>query len=248
MSIKAKSSAPVALVTGASRRIGACIAKTLHQRGCDVIIHYHSSESAALGLCERLNRRRTGSSIALQADLTDKQGPESLARKVLEHSPQLAVLVNNASRFYPTPVGAMDYPQWQEIMGSNARAPLFLTQHLRDALRGGAVVNLLDIHARRPMDDHTIYCMAKAALEMMTLSLARELAPEIRVNGVSPGAILWPEQGIDEQAQQAILDRVAMGKPGRPEDIAGAVAWLALDAPYVTGQVLAVDGGRSLNI
>lgn len=239
---------PFALVTGASRRIGACIAQTLHQRGCSVIVHYHSSASQAQTLVGQLNQQRTDSAFALQADLTAKQGPQRLASQVLELTSELAVLVNNASQFYPTPVGDINFEHWQELMGSNAKAPLFLTQYLRTALRGGAVVNLIDIHARRPMAGHTVYCMAKAALEMMTLSLAKELAPDVRVNGVSPGAILWPEHNPDATAQRSILDRVALGRVGAPADIAGAVAYLALDAPYVTGQILAVDGGRSLNI
>lgn len=248
MSNEAKSSAPVALVTGAARRIGACVASTLHARGCEVIVHYHNSADDAGQLVAGLNAQRPGSARALQADLTARDGPQRLAEQVLALTPRLAVLVNNASRFYPTPVGEIEFSQWQDLMGSNARGPLFLTQYLHRALDGGAVVNILDIHARRPMSGHTVYCMAKAALEMMTLSLARELAPRVRVNGVSPGAILWPEQDDDEQVRQEILSRVALGKLGRAQDIADAVAYLALDAPYVTGQVLAVDGGRSLHM
>lgn len=252
MSKQAKSRAPVALVTGAARRIGAAVVRRLHARGCEVIIHYHSSAADADKLAADLNRQRSGSAGTLQADLTAKDGPQQLAQQVLARTSQLAVLVNNASRFYPTPVGSIEFSHWQDLMGSNARAPLFLSQYLAEALRGGAVVNILDIHARRPMAGHSVYCMAKSALEMMTLSLACELAPDIRVNGVAPGAILWPEHeqpGAEaDAARQELLSRVALGRLGEPDDIASAVAYLALDAPYVTGQVLAVDGGRSLNM
>jgi pteridine reductase len=252
VSEEAKSRAPVALVTGAARRIGASVARRLHARGCQVLIHYHTSAAEAEQLAADLNHQRSNSASTLQADLTAKDGPQQLAQQVLAMAPRLAVLVNNASRFYPTPVGEIEFSHWQDLVGSNARAPLFLTQQLAGALHGGAVVNILDIHARRPMAGHSVYCMAKAALEMMTLSLARELAPDVRVNGVSPGAILWPEHeqgGAEaEQAHEEILSRVALGRLGEASDIASAVAYLALDAPYVTGQVLAVDGGRSLNM
>jgi len=169
---------------------------------------------------------------------------------VRAHAGRLDLLVNNASQFYPTEVGSTTIGQWDELMNSNLRGPYFLTQALvaELALAGGSVVNLLDVHARRPMPGHAVYCMAKAGLQMMTLALARELGPQIRVNGVAPGAILWPEHDSSSVAQQKILEKTVMGRAGRPEDIASAVAYLGLDAPYVTGQVLAVDGGRSLNI
>lgn len=239
-----------ALVTGAARRIGACIAETLHQRGCDVFLHHHTSADAVSALARKLNGLRPGSAHLLQADLGDLAEIERLAGQLREHSGRLDLLVNNASQFFPTEVGSTSTGQWDDLMNSNLRGPYFLTQALLAelAVAGGSVVNLLDVHAVKPMPGHAVYCMAKAGLQMMTLALARELGPQIRVNGVAPGAILWPEHESSAAAQQAILDKTVMGRAGRPEDIASAVAYLGLDAPYVTGQVLAVDGGRSLNI
>lgn len=237
-------------MTGAARRIGATIARALHERGCKVLLHYHSSAGEAETLAEELNSARDGSVVLLQADLAASDGPSRLAAQARAHTERLDLLVNNASRFYPTPVGEVDFDTWKDLMGSNVRGPFFLSQALLPELRAarGAIVNILDIHAERPMRRHTVYCMAKAALSMMTLSLARELGPDIRVNGVSPGAIMWPEQQPPEPVKEYILQRTVMKELGSPEDIAGAVAYLGLDAPYVTGQVLAVDGGRSLNI
>jgi len=237
-------------VTGAARRIGACIAETLHQRGCVVFLHYHTSADAVGALARKLNGLRPDSARLLQAGLGDQDDIGRLARQVREQAGRLDLLVNNASQFFPTEVGSTSTKQWDDLMDSNLRGPYFLTQALVPelALAGGSVVNLLDVHAMRPMPGHAVYCMAKAGLQMMTLAMARELGPQIRVNGVAPGAILWPEHESGSQAQQEILDKTVMGRPGRPEDIASAVAYLGLDAPYVTGQVLAVDGGRSLNI
>ena len=237
-----------ALVTGAARRIGAAIATELHRRGCEVLLHYQHSADEALALCAAFNAQRPGSAHALQADLVAPDGPQVLAEAVLARVSRLDLLVNNASRFYATPFGTVTPEQWKDLLGSNLRGPFFLVQALREALHGGAVVNLLDIHARRPLAGHSAYSIAKAGLEMLTLSLARELAPDTRVNGVAPGAILWPEDEPDEPAKAAILSRIAMGRLGMPGDIARAVAFLGLDAEYVTGQVLAVDGGRSLNV
>jgi len=239
-----------ALVTGAARRIGACIAETLHQRGCDVFLHYQSSSDAVNELAHRLNALRPASAIVLQADLGDSEEIERLAGKVKAHTGQLDLLVNNASRFFPTSIGTTSREQWDDLMDSNLRGPYFLTQALIPELAtaGGSVVNLLDVHAVRPMPGHAVYSMAKAGLQMMTLAMARDLGPQIRVNGVAPGAILWPEQEANAGDQQKILNKIVMGRTGRPEDIASAVVYLGLDAPYVTGQVLAVDGGRSLNI
>jgi len=245
-----KSRVRVALVTGAARRIGACIAETLHQRGCDVFLHYHRSSDAVTGLAEKLNAERADSAIVVQADLGEEKDIGQLAGLVKSRTGQLDLLVNNASRFFPTDIGSTTSQQWDELMDSNLRGAFFLTQALLPelALAGGSVVNLLDIHANRPMHGHAVYCMAKAGLQMMTLALAKDLGPQIRVNGVAPGAILWPEQDSSGQEQQAILKKTVMGRAGEPRDIASAVAYLGLDAPYVTGQVLAVDGGRSLNI
>ena len=239
---------PVALVTGGARRIGAVIARRLHARGCRLIIHYLGSAGDAESLAAEFNASRPGSADTVQGDLVAADGPEQLAAQVADLTESLALLVNNASRFYPTPLGDISHDAWKDLMGSNLRGPFFLSQALAPMLRGGAIVNIADIYARRPMRDHTVYCMAKAGVEMMTRSMALDLAPDVRVNAVSPGAILWPEGETGEGDPQVILSKVAMGRLGDPEDIASAVAYLGLDAPYVTGQVLAVDGGRSLNI
>jgi pteridine reductase len=239
-----------ALVTGAARRIGACIADSLHQRGCGVILHYHQSSDAVSGLAEKLNALRPGSVSIAKADLGDPEDIKNLADHVKARTGQLDLLVNNASRFFPTKVGNTTQLQWDQLMDSNLRGPYFLTQALLPALATaeGSVINVLDVHAVRPMSDHAVYCMAKAGLQMMTLALAKDLGPQIRVNGVAPGAILWPESEFNSENQNNILARTVMGRAGNPEDIASAVIYLGLDASYVTGQVLAVDGGRSLNI
>lgn len=245
-----KSRVRYALVTGAARRIGACIAETLHQRGCEVFLHYHGSGDAVRELAQKLNAQRPASATILQADLGKIEDINRLAGQVRARTGRLDILVNNASRFFPTTVGATSMAQWDELMDSNLRGPYFLTQALLQelAIAGGSVINLLDVHAVRPMPEHSVYCMAKAGLQMMTLALAKDLGPKIRVNGVAPGAILWPEQESNSAGQKKILNKTVMGRAGRPEDIASAVVYLGLDAPYVTGQVLAVDGGRSLNI
>ncbi|MGA9574267.1 MAG: pteridine reductase [Lysobacterales bacterium] len=250
MTESTKSRVRYALITGAARRIGACVAETLHERGCDVFLHYQASGRAANALAQKLNALRPESATVLQADLGKPEEIEWLAGQVRERTARLDLLVNNASRFFPTKVGVTSTSQWDELMDSNLRGPYFLTQALvaELALGGGSVINLLDVHAAKPMPGHAVYCMAKAGLQMMTLALARDLGPQIRVNGVAPGAILWPEHESNPGDQQKILDKIVMGRAGRPQDIASAVAYLGLDAPYVTGQVLAVDGGRSLNI
>ena len=250
MSETTKSRTRYALITGAAQRIGACIAETLHQRGCDVFLHYHSSGGSVEELANKLNAMRPQSAITVQADLGETEEINRLAGQVQAHTGQLDLLVNNASRFFPTTVGTTTIVQWDELMDSNLRGPYFLTQALLPQLAtaGGSVLNLLDVHAVRPMAGHAVYCMAKAGLQMMTLAMAKDLGPQIRVNGVAPGAILWPEQDSTSEDQQKILNKTIMGRAGKPEDIASAVAYLGLDAPYVTGQVLAVDGGRSLNI
>jgi pteridine reductase len=250
LSEKIMSSSKTALVTGAAARIGASICKTLHGRGCDVLLHYNSNQQAAQQLAEELNRQRDGSVTIVQADLSSPDGVESLAGQCRSLFGNLDILVNNASRFYPSEVGDTRAWQWDDLMNSNLRGPFFLVQALLDELRtaGGSVINIVDIHADRPMPQHAVYCMSKAGLAMMTKALAAELGPAIRVNGVAPGAILWPENEPDSAEKQAILDATALGRIGAPGDIASAVAYLALDAPYVTGQILAVDGGRSLNL
>lgn len=239
-----------ALVTGAAARIGARIALALHARGLDVMVHCNANTAGAESLAARLNALRPDSAVVVSADLSGESGVNALTAACLEWTDRLDVLVNNAARFYPTEVGSTQSYQWDDLLDSNLRGPWFLVQGLLPALRAaeGAIVNILDVHAERPMSGHAVYCIAKAGLRMMTFALARELGPEVRVNGIAPGAILWPEPEPGEPEKRTLLSRTALGRPGDPEDIASAVAFLALDAPYVTGQILAVDGGRSLNI
>lgn len=238
----------VVLVTGAARRIGAAIVTRLHENGADVAIHYRSSSQEADSLAARLNEQRAGSAATFQADLLDVAAIEPLISAVVAWQGRLDGLVNNASTFYPTPVGSITEADWEDLMGSNLKAPLFLSQAARPELesRNGAIVNIVDIHAQRPLRNHAVYGPAKAGLAMLTRSLAKDLAPQIRVNGVSPGAILWPEDGLSDAAQQSILRQVPLQRPGDPDDIAGCVLYLLSDAGYVTGQVIAVDGGRSV--
>jgi pteridine reductase len=237
----------VALVTGAAKRIGAHIAETLHAEGYNLIVHYRRSAQAALQLVEKLNAIRSDSAIAIQADLNTNEHIQSLVDESVQKWCGLDLLVNNASDFFPTPLSKIDQTQWQTLMGSNAKAPLFLSQAVAPALkaRHGVIINLLDVHIQRPLPQHTVYCMAKAAQATMTLSLANELAPEIRVNGISPGAILWPDHPLTEQQKQDIVADIPANTLGQPQDIAQAVLYLAR-ANYVTGHILNVDGGRSI--
>lgn len=241
---------PVALITGAARRVGAVIARRLHAAGYDLALHYRDSEGDMRKLVDSLQEQRPDSAIALRAELAEFDRLPELVAHCVGHFGRLDALVNNASAFYPTPVGSMTPQHWDELFASNARAPLFLTQaaapHLR--ARRGAVVNLVDIYAERPLARHTLYAMAKAALLMMTRSLAIELGPEIRVNGVAPGAVLWPESGKAYTDQQQLLQATALKRAGTPEDVAEAVRWLLQDAHYCTGEIIRVDGGRSLAI
>ena len=238
----------VILVTGAARRIGAAIVTCLHDNGARVAIHYRGSKDDADKLASRLNGVRANSALAVQADLLNVASLPELIGAVFDWGGRLDGLVNNASSFYPTPVGKIDEKHWDELVGSNLKAPLFLSQaaapHLTDA--HGAIVNIVDIHAERPLRDHSVYGSAKAGLAMMTRSLAKDLAPDVRVNGVAPGAILWPENGMTESVQQGILDQIPLNRAGSPEDIAGCVLYLLRDATYVTGQIIPVDGGRSI--
>jgi pteridine reductase len=235
------------LITGAAARVGASIATRLHAAGAFVIIHYRSSAAPAEALRDELLATRPDSVALLQADLLDPEQIDRLARQATGVTGGLDILVNNASTYYPTPVGSATLDQWKDLFGTNARAPFFLSQALAPALRAshGCIVNLVDIHAERPRDRHPVYSMAKAANAMMVKTLARELAPEIRVNGVAPGAVLWPEDYFTDQDRMAILERIPLNRPGTPDEIAGAVLYLA-QAEYVTGQILAVDGGRTV--
>lgn len=238
---------PVALVTGAARRIGASIARRLHAAGHDLALHHLHSAAEMAALAAQLDAIRPGSVHVLQADLRQFERLPELVAATVGRFGRLDALVNNASNFHPTPLGALTPQQWDDLFAVNARAPLFLAQaampHLRAAR--GAIVNLADVYAGRPLREHAIYSAAKAALVSLTRALALELAPQIRVNAVAPGAILWPESGQPVEAQQAILAATALGRAGSPDDIAAAVAWLlSADAGYITGQVLHVDGGR----
>ena len=236
-----------ALVTGAAKRLGAAIARELHAAGMNLLLHYNKSEAEALKLCQELNGLRSDSAAVAQADLSNIQGLDSLVKAALQWD-GLHVLVNNASSFRPTPVGSVVEDDWDELMASNLKAPFFLAQaaavHLKKG--HGSIVNMVDIHGKRPLKEHTVYCAAKAGLVMLTLSLARELGPEIRVNGVAPGPVLWPDAGLDAATKKSILEATALKRKGSPEDVAGAVLYLVRDADYVTGQILSIDGGRSI--
>jgi len=236
-----------ALVTGGARRIGAAIVRTLHEAGAHVVVHYHRSSAEADALCAELNATRAKSARAQAADLLDPAAVTQLAQAARAAFGGLDILVNNASSFYPTPLDEADERAWDDLMGTNLKAPFFLTQALAAELRAarGLVLNVADIHGMRPLRAYPIYSVAKAGLIMLTRSLARELAPEVRVNAVAPGPILWPE-GADPALKHKVLDRTLLKRPGSPEDVTRAVLFFAAAAPYVTGQVLAVDGGRSV--
>lgn len=242
---------PVILVTGAARRVGAEIARTLHDAGATVVLHYRGSAREAEALATALNGTRPGSASTVQGDLLDLAVPAALVAAVLERHGRLEGLVNNASSFFPTPVGSVDLAAWDDLMGSNLRAPFFLMQAAAPALgaAGGAIVNIVDIHAERPMPGYPVYSAAKAGLLGLTRAMALELAPRVRVNGVAPGAIQWPEDGqFPPEEREAIRRHAPLQRIGSPADIAGAVRFLLLEAPYVTGQILAVDGGRSVKL
>lgn len=239
----------VVLITGGAHRIGAHTARTLHAEGANLVLHYRSSRNAAHTLQSELNQNRADSVVLVCADLLDEATLPALISDAYSAWKRLDVLVNNASTFYPTPIGKATPQQWEDLFGSNLKAPFFLAQaaapHLK--IRRGCIVNIVDIHADRPLKRHPIYSTAKAGLVMLTKALACELGPEIRVNAVAPGAILWPETDMDEVTKQRIINRTFLKRQGSPEHIARAVLYLIRDAEYTSGQVLTVDGGRSLN-
>lgn len=241
---------PVVLITGGARRVGAAIARHLHAAGCTVAIHYRNSADEAEALALELNGIRADSAAVFAGALEDHPTPERLIGDVVALLGRLDGLVNNASAFYPTPIGETTAAQWDDLFAANARAPFFLAQAAAPALREskGAIVNIVDIYAERPLAGHVVYSMAKAALEMLTLALAKDLAPDVRVNAVAPGAILWPASGKPEEAAEALIAKTPLARKGEPDDVAEAVRWLMLDARYTTGQVIRVDGGRALNI
>ena len=238
----------VSLVTGSARRIGATINRKLHAEGVNVAIHFRGSADHAEALAGELNTIRADSAAIFRADLVQTDTLGTLAQNVLDWKGRLDILVNNASTFYPTPPGEITEQHWEDLMGTNLKAPLFLSQALLPALRDarGVIVNIVDVHSQRPLKHHLVYGPAKAGLAMLTRSLAKDLAPDIRVNGVSPGAILWPEEGHSDATIENILKQVPLKRAGEPDDIATCVLYLVRDAKYVTGQIIAVDGGRSI--
>ena len=238
-----------ALITGAAKRIGAETAKTLHQNGANIIIHYAGSKQQAQSLAQQLNQQRVNSATILQADLMDISAIHQLASDACECFDGLDILVNNASTFYPTAMGEINEQQWDDLIGVNLKAPLFLSQACYPALKKshGCIINMLDIHARSPLKNHTTYCCAKAGQIMLSKSLALEMGPEVRVNGVAPGAILWPENttATDSSSQQKIIQQIPLKRIGQPQDIADTILFL-VSSDYINGQIIAVDGGRQL--
>jgi pteridine reductase len=238
----------VALITGGAKRLGNAIAHALHEQGALIVIHYRSSQTAAETLVAELNAQRADSALAVHCNLLDTQSLPQLIDTAIQRFSRLDILINNASSFYPTPIGSINEDQWDDLFASNLKAPLFLAQAAAPHLRAtqGLILNMVDIHAQRPLPNHTVYCLAKAGLITLTKSLARELGPDIRVNAIAPGPVLWPEQPMSEELQQEIIGKTALKRQGSPQDIALAALYFAKDAPYVTGQILAVDGGRSI--
>lgn len=240
----------VALITGGVKRIGAALARQLHKEGMKLALHYRNSDTAAHALQAELNNQRHQSVLLLQADLGNLAKLNSMVWQTIEHYGRLDVLVNNASSFYPTPIGIVSEKEWEDLLGTNLKAPFFLSQaavpHLSKTQ--GCIINLVDIHAERPLKRHPVYSTAKAGLVMLTKALAQELGPQkIRVNGIAPGAILWPANAPDEVSQQRIISTVALKRHGEPQDIAKTLLFLVRDAGYMTGQIITVDGGRTLN-
>lgn len=243
-------SRPVVLITGAAKRVGAVIARALFDAGYDLALHYRHSRQEMMALCAELDAKRENGTHRIQADLADVTGLPRLIEDCLARFGRLDALINNASAFFATPIGDTTAAQWDELFASNARAPFFLSQAAAEPLRRshGSIVNLLDIYAERPLPHHTVYCMAKAALAMMTKALAIELAPEVRVNAIAPGAVLWPEIGKPQAAQDRLIARTPLKRSGTPEDVAAAVRFLLDEARFTTGAILTVDGGRSITL
>ncbi len=248
---------PVALITGGARRLGAAMARHLHRQGYDLILHYQQSVTAAEELQETLHQQRADSVHLVCAELSDPHDVRRLAARAIQCFGRLDALINNASQFFPTPLASADDQHWQRLFDTNVRAPFILAQALADSLRltRGSILNIVDIYGQRPLPGHSLYSASKAALLSLTQSLALELAPDIRVNGIAPGAILWPDptqsppsNESDRNYQQALLQKVALGRRGEPDDIARTAWFLLAEAPYITGQVINVDGGRTLTI
>lgn len=237
------------MITGAARRVGAEIVKHLHQAGMNIILHYRSSEKDAMTLADSLNAHRADSVKLLKGDLKDYQQIPELIEQGIALFGKIDALINNASSFYPTDLKDVTEEIWEDLVGVNLKAPLYLTQALAAELKQnqGCIINIVDIHGDRPLKDYSVYSIAKAGLIMFTKSMARELAPEIRVNGIAPGAIMWPEEQHYEGMHQQIIDRTALKREGNPRDIAETALFLIEHANYITGQIIAVDGGRTLS-
>jgi pteridine reductase len=237
------------LITGAAHRIGAHMAKILHQQGANIILHYRNSKTTAESLQSELNTQRPDSVYLVQGDLLDTGSIDKIIEQTLQQAGHLDVLINNASSFYPTPVGSVSEQQWDDLVGTNMKAPFFLSQAAAPHLKKqqGCIVNIVDIHAERPLRQYPVYSMAKAGLVMMTRALACELGPDVRVNAIAPGAIMWPDTDMDEATREKIISRTFLKRKGDPHDIAKTALFLIKDASYMSGQVLTVDGGRSLN-
>jgi pteridine reductase len=242
----------VVLVTGGAKRVGAAICRRLHAAGASLLLHYRSSAIEARALQVELNAQRAESVALAQADLLKVANCTQLVKAALKHFDRLDALVNNASSFYPSPVGEVTEQAWDDLVGTNLKAPLFLAQAAAVELRKnhGCIVNMIDVHAELPMRNHAVYTAAKGGLAALTRALARDLGPEVRVNGIAPGTILWPDDETwrDEVSRQRIINQTALKRIGEPDDIARTVQFLLADAPYITGQVIAVDGGRSISL
>ncbi|WNO08607.1 pteridine reductase [Teredinibacter sp. KSP-S5-2] len=240
----------VILITGAAKRIGASLAKDLHSNNYKIIIHYNQSESSARSLMESLNNRRADTATMIQADLRNLDQTLSLAEQAIAYWGRLDGLINNASTYYSTPIGECTPEQWQDLFSSNLKAPFFLAQACVEALKKtrGHIINIADIHGQRPLAKHSMYCMAKAGNIMMTKTLAKELAPEIKVNGIAPGAILWPENdGENSVDNTEILNQIPLKELGNTQSITSSIRFLLMESSYITGQIINVDGGRSLS-
>jgi pteridine reductase len=242
----------VALVTGGAKRVGAAICRRLHAQGVNLMVHHRASVAEARALQQELNARRQDSVALIQADLLKGASLPDLVKTTVQQFGSLDILINNASSFFATAIGEITEKSWDDLVGTNLKAPLFLSQAAAGELRKrhGCIVNIVDIHAELPMKNYVVYTVAKGGLLALTRSLARELGPEVRVNGVAPGTILWPEDDAwsDELSRQRIVNQTALKRAGEPDDIAKAVEFLVAGAPYVTGQVIAVDGGRSITL
>lgn len=244
------SSRPVVVITGAAKRVGAVMAETLCEAGYDLALSYRHARAEAEALAARCEAKRAQSCLLLPLELSETAALVPFIEAVVAHYGRIDALVNNASSFFPTPIGQATEAHWDALFAANAKAPFFLAQaaapHL--AQTRGCILNLIDIYGERPLAKHPLYSMAKAALGMMTMALARDLGPEIRVNGIAPGAVLWPESGKAESERRELLARTPLARAGEPADIARTALFLIRDAPYISGQIIRVDGGRALSI